>query len=134
MKPMYEANTPEEALPAWVLVKRQTLSQLYLNDSLLANYRHRPNSRNLKRLVNGVLNLYGLVRPKLPKLKDCEELTKQLKGIEQFTAEIPDDPDPKQWIAWHFVTTDAVEAIGITRITKPTEREGSELVGDMYSS
>lgn len=124
----YEAQTPEEALPAWVLVKRQTLATLYVTHELLKEYRRRPGRKNLRRFANNVLDLYLLVKPKLPKLKDGKKLIPRFEGIEEHLAELPEDIDAKEFIGYFNAEIDAIEAIGITKIMLPSTRWGAEMI------
>jgi hypothetical protein len=127
-KQSYEA-TPEEALSAYYIVKRQICLTLYNNYALLARYRERPSPRNLRRLANGVIDAYSHLFPKISKLKDCKKIEADLKGIDEYLGGFKEgvDLDPAQWVKWFKATTQGIESMGVTAITKPTTREGSEL-------
>ena len=127
MAKQYEAQTPEEALPAWVLVKRQIVGRLYITQDYLVQYRKRNTSRNLKRLANNILDLYLLVKPKLKKIKHGKTFIKEFEGIEDQLAGIT-NLDAKQWINWFNTCIEAIEEMGVTRITMPSSRVGAELV------
>ena len=126
MAKQYEAQTPEEALPAWVLVKRQIVGRLYITQAQLVIYRKRKNSRNLKRLANGILDLYLLVKPKLKKIRKGKDFIEKFDGIDEQLADIT-QTDARVWINWFNVCIDAIEEMGVTRITMPSSRIGAEL-------
>jgi len=127
MAKQYEAQTPEEALPAWVLVKRQIVGRLYLTQDDLQVYRKRNNSRNLKRLANSILDLYLLVKPKLKKINHGKQFIKDFNGIEEQLGTIT-ETDAKVWLKWLGTCIEAIEEMGVTKITMPSSRVGAELV------
>ena len=128
MRQNYEAQTPEEALPAWVLVKRRTLEVLYGTHDLLREYRRRPSPRKLRAFANGVLDLYLLVKDKAPKVKDCKTLVPKLVGLDKYGYDLPEDLNAQEWCGYFDTLITVIEAIGITKIMLPSTRIGAELL------
>lgn len=124
----YEAQTPEEALPAWVLVKRRILEVQYNTHDLQREYRRRPSPRKLRAFANGCVDLYLLVKDKLPKVKDAKTLVKELKPLEKYAGSLPEELDAEEWAKYFIYLITAVEAIGISKITLPSTRVGAELL------
>lgn len=98
-------------------------------------YRRRQTPRHAKAFANSVLDLYLLCKPKISKIsaRDRNRIKPMLEGIDDFLAEVPDEPDIKQWAKYFDATIELVEAIGVTKITLPTTREGYEMLeGTVY--
>jgi len=126
-KPHPQFEQTEEALPTWLRTKHDLLDQLTVARARLRRYRARPNPRNLKRFADEVVDLYSLIQPKIHKIKNKDKYKADFKGIETQTMGVTIS-EPLQWGKWFMLCLNALEDMGVTRITLQTERWGAELL------